>query len=133
MLINCAFTPPCSTGGESRDDNIQVAKGRVPCTCQLLTFPTMKLKNKTKKQSVNLELIELNFLQPCILWMQGLLEYFQNVFPIYLSRPNKSTCLSPACATTTLPIFSVASSFASLAEIVLQVEKMLTEVKGERH
>lgn len=37
-------------------------------------------------------------------FLTWIFSHSQNVFPIYLSRPNKSTCLSPDCTITTLPI-----------------------------
>lgn len=110
--------------GSSRDDNIQVPKGWVPYTCQLLTFPTMKLKNNTKKQSVNLELMKLSFL----------LEYFPTLrmsFPyISVDLTNPLVCHQTVQSQHFLFV-SVTSSFAILAEIALQVEKMLTKVEGE--
>lgn len=84
----------------------------------------MKLKNKTKKQSVSLELMKLSFL----------LEYFPTLrmsFPyISVDLTNPLVCHQTVQSQHFLFV-SVTSSFAILAEIALQVEKMLTKVGGE--
>lgn len=109
----CVHTTVFDRWGEQQ--RFQVPKGWVPYTCQLLTFPTMKLKNKTKKQSVNLELMKLSFL----------LEYFPTLrmsFPyISVDLTNPLVCHQTVQSQHFLFV-SVTSSFAILAEIALQVE-----------